>query len=256
MTELGHFDAKSQFWLKFCETWIFLPIFRKTDLSIIYHLFQKSVDFFENNSNEWWIIEHTPSTRHPGLILGTTSRLTWDLPATNFFLIFTPILYFLFSSSLCTDSKLEKQVPDICIAIKYKIKVPECFFTDDGIRWDAGCKKDIGVNLKDEQGVTQRFPRDVGLCKLSRDTTKCVTKGVEPNTIYHYSYDSTNKLCSDPIEITYNFPVSWTRIFSFLSCLKFWWRTKLSANCVTIYVFSLVFRKFLQKSQLFLVCDV
>lgn len=96
------------------------------------------------------------------------------------------------------------------------------FHTDDGVRWYSKCEKNFYVLLKDENGIAQNFQHEVGLCWLSKESARCVTKGIKKNTVYHYDYDSTNNLCLNPKEMSYTLSASWTRFFSFLKFLKCW----------------------------------
>lgn len=86
--------------------------------------------------------------------------------------------------------------------------------SDKEVKYYSNCVNDVGVNLKDEDGQTKRFERQVGVCWFSPGMSRCVTKGLQNNTIYHYDYNSRNKLCSDPKQM--NYTLSSGGFFAFL----------------------------------------
>lgn len=142
-------------------------------------------------------------------------------------LIFSHVNFFLFSSKICTDSRLKNQLQDVCIELRNKVhKTSEYSYSDDVVKSKTECLKDCGIDLKDRRtmGLLRRFDRQVGICRFSAGDARCVTKGPEENTIYYYNYRRVINLCWDAQEMTYTFSTSsgkgW---FSFLYRFKCWW---------------------------------
>lgn len=59
--------------------------------------------------------------------------------------------------------------------------------------------------MKNKKGKEGSFSREILLCQFDPHVTKCVTKGIKENTIYHYVYNSDHKTCSYPRELNYTF---------------------------------------------------
>lgn len=108
-------------------------------------------------------------------------------------------------------------------------------FDEKYVQPKAECLNTSKVSLNNGKGSTDAFVRQVGLCWIGPGTNhrRCVTKGKQENTIYHYDYDSTVIRCSNPTEMSYTFSAYSEKektksakksggFFSFLSCFKFW----------------------------------
>lgn len=107
-----------------------------------------------------------------------------------------------FSSSLCTESALERHVKSICLKISKDI--PD-HYDDNIIITKSECKNEISIDFEIVKGgaVSLRSKRTVGMCYMNTSVTKCITKGSEENSVLVYSY--IRNACLQPEPIDYDF---------------------------------------------------